>query len=198
MFSGIIQGIGTIIELKKDSDGVNINIDASTLESMPKQKVGDSIAVNGACLTITSHSHSSFSAEVSNTTLKLTNLSHLNVGSQVNLEPALTLQEAVNGHLVSGHVDHICHLEEIKTSGFSRRLTISIADELCQYAVARGSITLDGISLTINDIEGNKVSVTIIPHTWNHTIAHQWKVGTAINLEVDLIARYIERLCRKN
>lgn len=198
MFSGIIQSIGQVLEREQHSDGATIRINASELSSMPRHRLGDSIAVNGVCLTVTALTSSSFYAEISNTTLGITNLKYLQAQHYVNLESALTLNEAVNGHLVSGHVDHVGYLHSIEKNGFSRILTFMIDPGLSQYVIEKGSITLDGISLTVNAIDQNKVTVTIIPHTWTHTIAQYWEIDTEVNVEVDMIARYIHKLSTKS
>ena len=194
MFSGIIQGIGEVIALQKNDNGAKISLDIRHCQPNLSLQLGDSVAVNGVCLTVISYTANDFEAEISNTSLNLTNLQHIKVGSKLNLEPALTLKQAVNGHLVTGHVDAECCLNEVTESGFSRILSFSVPKGLSKYIVERGSVTLDGVSLTVNSVLADTFTVTIVPHTWQRTIAHQWQVGSKVNLEVDMIARYLERL----
>jgi riboflavin synthase len=194
MFSGIVKGIGTALSVQNNKNGIRVAFNTSLVKPKMELKLGDSVAVNGVCLTVIDFTNNSFEAEISNTTLELTNLQGLVVGSKVNLEPALRLNEAVNGHLVTGHIDATCCLKEVVESGFSRVLSFAVPESLSKYIVERGSVTLDGISLTVNSISSMVFKVTIIPHTWENTIANQWHIEEKINLEIDMMARYLERL----
>ncbi|MCL4119115.1 UNVERIFIED_CONTAM: hypothetical protein GTU68_003184 [Idotea baltica] len=157
-------------------------------------KLGDSIAVNGVCLTAVALTDSSFSADVSRETLSLTSLGDLSKGSQVNLEKALTLQTRLGGHLVSGHVDGMGEVVARRNDGRSEWFNIKAPDGLAKYIAAKGSITIDGVSLTVNRVDGVHFEINIVPHTIQETIIGNYQSGTKINLEVDVIARYLERL----
>jgi len=156
--------------------------------------LGDSIAVNGVCLTAIALSDSSFTADVSRETLSLTSLGALSQGSDVNLEKALTLQTRLGGHLVSGHVDGLGEIESRHNDGRSECFRIKAPDELAKYIAAKGSITIDGVSLTVNVVDGAFFEINIVPHTIQETIIGSYQAGTKINLEVDVVARYLERL----
>jgi len=157
-------------------------------------EVGESISVNGVCLTAVSLNDDGFDTDVSVETLDVTGLSGLNVGSTVNLEPAISLGERLGGHLVSGHVDCTGTVTSRADDARSVRLAIEIPREYARYVAKKGSVCVDGVSLTINEVSGNAFEVNIIPHTADVTILGDYKVGTVVNVEVDLLARYIERL----
>ena len=156
--------------------------------------LGDSIAVNGVCLTAVALGDSSFTADVSRETLSLTSFGDLSIGSAVNLEKALTLQTRLGGHLVSGHVDGLGEVESRRNDGRSEWFRIKAPDDLARYIAAKGSITIDGVSLTVNRVDGVFFEINIVPHTLQETIIGSYQAGTKINLEVDVIARYLERL----
>jgi riboflavin synthase len=156
--------------------------------------LGDSIAVNGVCLTAVALDSGSFSADVSRETLSLTSLGHLARGSKVNLEKALTLQTRLGGHLVSGHVDGLGEVISRHDDARSVRFSIRAPAQLAKYIAAKGSITMDGTSLTVNKVEGSTFELNIVPHTLQETIIADYRSGTPVNLEVDVIARYLERL----
>jgi riboflavin synthase len=161
-------------------------------------EVGESIAVNGVCLTAIALHEDSFETDVSVETLDVTALNKLTVGDAVNLEPALSLGERLGGHLVSGHVDCVGQVLQRDADARSVRLTLEIAAEYARYVAKKGSVTVDGVSLTVNEVSGARFEVNIIPHTAQATIIGDYVVGTTVNIEVDLLARYIERLLAKD
>ena len=193
MFTGIIVAVGKIIAIEKRAGDCRFTV---AVGSLPMQEValGDSIAVNGVCLTAVAFGDGLFSADVSNETLSRTTLASLHVGAPVNLELALTPTTRLGGHIVSGHVDGIGTVIEKKPDGRSYRFTVKAPDSLAKYIAEKGSITIDGISLTVNTVTGAVFQVNIVPHTLAQTTLGQTDVGTRVNLEVDLLARYLERL----
>lgn len=193
MFTGIIEATGTIQSLAPVGGDVRISVATGQLD-MGDVALGDSIAVNGVCLTAIKFSDSHFEADVSNETLACTSLGSLNSGSLVNLEKALLPTTRLGGHLVSGHVDGIGKVESLEEDGRSIRIRIRAPQELTRYIAAKGSICIDGISLTVNSIEGAVFSLNIVPHTMLETNLSQAGTGMVVNLEVDVIARYLERL----
>ncbi len=193
MFTGIIQAIGTVRDMQPKGGDLRLTIAVGKLD-MGDVALGDSIAVNGVCLTAIAFDSSSFSADVSRETLSLTSLGNLNRGSKVNLEKALTLQTRLGGHLVSGHVDGLGEIISRHEDARSVHFSVRTPDPLAKYIAAKGSITIDGTSLTVNRIDGNMFELNIVPHTLEETIIAGYQSGTKVNLEVDIIARYLERL----
>lgn len=193
MFTGIIQATGTIADLQEKGGDIAMAVNTGKLE-LSDVELGDSIAVNGVCLTVVEMTESSFTADVSRETLSLTSLAEISTGSKVNLEKALTLQTRLGGHLVSGHVDGLGEVLARKNDGRSEHFTIKVPDDLAKYIAAKGSITIDGVSLTVNRVDGSNFEINIVPHTLQETIIEQYQPGTKINLEVDVVARYLERL----
>ena len=193
MFTGIIQAVGTIQTLQEKGGDVALSVATAKLP-MTNVQLGDSIAVNGVCLTAVQLNERSFVADVSRETLSLTSLGNLTAGSHVNLERALTLQDHLGGHLVSGHVDGLGHVEARRNDGRSEWFQIRAPKELAKYIAAKGSITIDGVSLTVNRVDGCVFEINIVPHTLQETVIGGYQAGTAVNLEVDQIARYLERL----
>jgi len=193
MFTGIIQAIGRVERHEPDGGDLRLGIDCADLE-LKRVRIGDSIAVNGACLTAVELGKHSFVADVSQETLQCTSLGQLALGSPVNLETALTLETALGGHLVSGHVDGLASLLEMETDARSIRYRFEVEPALQHYIAVKGSVTLDGTSLTVNNVDANRFDVNIVPHTQQRTIFHTYQVGTQVNIEVDIIARYLERL----
>ena len=193
MFTGIIQAVGTIQTLQEKGGDVAISV-ATGKMPMGNVKLGDSIAVNGVCLTAVQLTDNSFVADVSRETLSLTSLGNLKTGSKVNLEQALTLQDHLGGHLVSGHVDGLGQVNARRDDGRSVWFQIRVPKELAKYVAAKGSITIDGVSLTVNRVDGCDFEINIVPHTLEETIIGGYQAGTAVNLEVDLVARYLERI----
>jgi riboflavin synthase len=197
MFTGIIKAMGTISAIEKRGGDVRLSVRS---DEMPfsSYEIGESIAVNGVCLTAIALHEDSFDTDVSVETLDVTALNGLAVGDAVNLEPALSLGERLGGHLVSGHVDCIGQVLQRSEDARSIRLTLEIAAEFARYVAKKGSVTIDGVSLTVNEVSGARFDVNIIPHTAQATIIGDYAVGTTVNIEVDLLARYIERLLAKD
>lgn len=193
MFTGIIQAIGSVAKLQNMGGDVRLSIHCPDL-NLSQVSLGDSIASNGVCLTAVEIGHQQFSADVSRESLAHTTIGKWQRGSLVNLELALTPQSFLGGHMVSGHVDGTGHISARQQDGRSVRFEIRCAPELHRYIAAKGSICVDGVSLTVNSIQQNSFSLNIVPHTLEKTALRQWRVGTLVNLEVDVIARYLERL----
>ncbi len=193
MFTGIIQAIGHIRKLEQKGGDVRLSLHTGNLELNDADQ-GDSIAVNGVCLTAIEYLDHGFVADVSSETLATTSLGFLQQGSQVNLEKALTLNTPLGGHIVSGHVDGLGTLVSEQNDGRSIRYEFSLPKELAHYIAEKGSVTIDGTSLTVNQVDGNQFGVNIVPHTRENTIFQNYKMNTQVNIEVDIIARYLERL----
>lgn len=196
MFTGIIEATGRIKFLTKDEGGVRLGIFSEKL-NFSDVVIGDSIAVSGACLTAIELGDSTFSADVSNETLQCTNLGSLDEGSLVNLEKSLKPESFLGGHIVSGHIDGLATLHSKDMDGDSLQLVFTAPVELAHYIVRKGSVCIDGISLTVNEVDGINFAVNIIPHTAAETTMCEFESGREINLEVDLISRYLERLLQK-
>ncbi|MEE9327533.1 MAG: riboflavin synthase [Cocleimonas sp.] len=193
MFTGIIQAIGKISDIQANDGDITLVVNTGKLD-MSDVELGDSIAVNGVCLTAVVLTETSFTADVSRETLSLTSLGDLGKSSSVNLEKALTLQTRLGGHMVSGHVDGMGEIVSRHNDGRSERFRIKASDELAKYIAAKGSITIDGVSLTVNVVDGSFFEINIVPHTIKETIIGAYQAGSKINLEVDVVARYLERL----
>lgn len=193
MFTGIIGAIGEVVGLQQRGGDVRLRIRTGKLD-LSDVAMGDSIAVNGVCLTAVELPGDGFVADVSRETLSLTSLGRLKPGSAVNLEKALTLATRLGGHLVSGHVDGLGTVIERHDDARSVRFTIEAPEELARYIAHKGSITVDGTSLTVNAVSGRRFELNIVPHTLQETIMDGYAPGWRVNLEVDLIARYLERL----
>ena len=195
MFTGIIEEMGAITVLKKTLLGTRLTILASAV--MGDLKIGDSVSVDGICLTVVSRSERDFSVEVSPETLSVTTLGNFAVGLPVNLERAMKLNERIGGHLVAGHVDGVGVIRSRRQDANAIVFTIEAPPEILRYCVAKGSITVDGISLTINDVSEKGFSVAIIPHTAKATTIGLKQVSDPVNLESDLIGKYVERLLQE-
>lgn len=197
MFTGIIRAKGTITALNRQGGDVRLTVSS---EGLPwsEYELGDSIAVNGVCLTAVALHAQGFDTDVSVETLNVTALGKLDVGSDVNLEPAISLGERLGGHLVSGHVDCVGKVTSRTVDARSVRLSVEIPREYAHYVAKKGSVCIDGVSLTINEVSGNCFELNIIPHTAAVTILDDYVVGTLVNVEVDLLARYLERLLSKD
>ncbi len=193
MFTGIVESLGSIVAVNSKGEDFCLQVQTGELD-MSDVKIGDSIAVNGVCLTAIKLGEKSFDADVSAETIRHTSLGNLKAGSKVNLEKALTPTSRLGGHLVSGHVDGLGKIIRSFDDGRAIRYVIEVPEELAKYIAAKGSICVDGISLTVNDVELNNFYLNIVPHTAERTTASQWKPGVEVNLEVDVIARYLERL----
>jgi riboflavin synthase len=196
MFTGIIEAIGSLKAINTQGDGARVIVDTGSLD-LSDVKLGDSIATNGICLTVVAFDNSSFSADVSSESLTRTGLAHYHVGDSVNLEKAMLPTTRFGGHMVSGHVDGVAEILAIEHKGNSIDYWIAMPGDLSAYIAEKGSITIDGTSLTVNSLAEDKFRLTIVPHTTQQTIIQHYQVGTKVNIEVDLIARYIERLLIK-
>ena len=193
MFTGIIQAKGSIHEVHSSEKGAVLVINSNGLD-LTDSNVGDSIAVNGVCLTATELKKNSFTADVSQETLSCTTFSELTKGQHVNLEKSLRLNQGIDGHLVSGHVDGIGEVDSVYTEGVSTRLKIKAISDLMKYIAKKGSICINGVSLTVNSVVGNIFDVNIIPHTFSATTLGSLNEKSKVNLEIDIIARHVEQL----
>lgn len=193
MFTGIVQAVGRLAATEPLGGDVRLHIDTAGL-GLDDVALGDSIAVAGVCLTAIAVEGSTFAADVSVETLTHTTLGRLNPGDPVNLEKALRLSDRLGGHLVSGHVDGVGHVVSVTPDARSQRWVFEAPAALARYIAAKGSICIDGTSLTVNEVDGPRFGVNLIPHTVEHTSFAQRRPGDAVNLEVDLVARYVERL----
>ena len=192
MFTGIIEEVGTIKQIARGAHSATLTIRAQTV--LEETKIGDSIAVNGICLTVTRLSSDGFSADVMHETLNRSALAQLSIGSAVNLERAMPANGRFGGHIVSGHVDGIGYIAQIRRDDTAIWYTIHADPTLLRYVVKKGSITIDGISLTVAALDRKGFSVSTIPHTVSQTNLQQRREGDAVNLETDIIGKYIERL----
>lgn len=193
MFTGIIQALGRVQELTRHGTDARVRIAAGKLD-LGAVSVGDSIAVSGVCLTAVALHNEGFSADVSAETLGCTTFAALQVGDRVNLEKALTLATPLGGHLVSGHVDGVAEVKTRAPAGQSVRYVVEVPRPLAKYIAAKGSVCIDGVSLTVNTVQGEAFEVNIVPHTLQETTLGALAVGSQVNVEVDLMARYVERL----
>ena len=193
MFTGIIAAVGTVAELEPVGQAMRLRINAGGLD-LSDVALGDSIAVAGPCLTVVAFDANSFEVDVSDETLNCTSLGQLRAGDSVNLEKALRLDSRLGGHLVSGHIDGIGTLRALEARGEYLGLAIAAPRELARYLAFKGSVCLDGVSLTVNTVDDDSFEVLTIPHTLERTTLGHLTVGKVVNIEVDLIARYIERL----
>jgi riboflavin synthase len=197
MFTGIIQALGKVQELARQGPDARLRIATGKLD-LAAVRVGDSIAVNGVCLTVVTLHKEGFSADVSAETLGCTTFAALQVGDPVNLEKSLTLTTPLGGHLVSGHVDGVAEVKLRTPMGQSLRFMLEVPAPLPKYIAAKGSICVDGVSLTVNTVQGQRFEVNIVPHTLQETTLGTYEVGRRVNIEVDLMARYVERLLAKD
>ena len=193
MFTGIIEALGEIKRIEQQQGDVRLTVATANLDLSDAQ-LGDSIAVNGVCLTAIELTKGQFVADVSNETLSATTMGNVKAGTVVNLECALQAQTRLGGHMVSGHVDGVGQVIERKNDARSIRFSFSMPKQLARYVAQKGSICIDGISLTVNTVDDSSFSVNIVPHTLEMTTLGQRQVGDSVNLEVDVIARYLERL----
>lgn len=192
MFTGIIQAIGCVESVRSVNGDLRLSVNAEW--DWSDVCLGDSIATNGACLTVVKQLKQGFEADVSAETLQMTTLSSWKKGQRVNLEKALTLHTRLGGHLVSGHVDGVGQVVSRKPDARSERFRIKAPSDLAKYIAHKGSITVDGVSLTVNAVDGDEFELNIVPHTLQHTVMESYRPATKVNLEVDVIARYLERL----
>ena len=196
MFTGIVSSIGTLVTAEHRGGDRRLTIEAGP-GFLRGVKLGDSIACSGVCLTVARLRGRRFDADVSIETLTTTTARSWHAGTALNLERALTLAQPLGGHLVSGHVDGVGRLAERRTEGRSARLRFTVPRELSRYIARKGSVCVDGVSLTVNAVGGGGFGVNIVPHTLRHTTLGRLKPGDPVNLEVDLLARYLERLIKK-
>lgn len=193
MFTGIIEAVGEIAAMTPRGGDVRLLVKTGKLD-LSDVKLGDSIAVNGVCLTAVELPGDGFWADVSRETLQRTAFADFKNGSRVNLEKALMPTSRLGGHLVSGHVDGVGHIISREDNARAIQFRIAAPKELARYIAFKGSITVDGVSLTVNEVDGNEFELTIVPHTLSETIMNEYRSGRAVNLEVDQVARYLERL----
>ncbi|HEY9034327.1 MAG TPA: riboflavin synthase [Pseudomonadales bacterium] len=193
MFTGIIEALGTITAREAKGGDCRLQVASDTLD-FADVKLGDSIATNGVCLTVTGLEGQRYWADVSNETLRLSTLADIQPGDRVNLEKAMQAGGRFGGHIVSGHVDGIGQVARLLNDGRSIKMRIDAPEALRRYIAHKGSITVDGISLTVNELEGNGFWLNIVPHTAQQTVIAGYRVGSRVNLEVDVIARYLEQL----
>ncbi len=193
MFTGIIQAVGKIEALTPQGGDLRLSIDTGALP-LQDVKAGDSICVSGCCLTVIARRERGFDADVSKETLSLTTLGSLIAGSPVNLEKSLTMATPLGGHIVSGHVDGLGTIRSRREDARSVRFDIQVPADIKKYIAHKGSVTVDGVSLTVNKVQDDVFDVNIIHHTMAHTIFGQYQHGSRVNLEVDVVARYVERM----
>ena len=191
MFTGIIEEIGTVKSFKINSENAEITVECSKV--LDETKIGDSISINGVCQTVVSITENTFIADVSKETLSVTNFSEIKSGDKVNLERALTLNERIGGHIVSGHVDNVAKFISSEKLNDFYNMSFEINKETARYVIKKGSITLNGISLTVADISENLIKVAVIPHTFENTNLSDLKSGQSVNVETDVFAKYIEK-----
>jgi len=193
LFTGIIETTGKVTAIRDSGGDWRLTISSATLD-FGDVRLGDSIAVSGVCLTVVKQGKDSFVADVSRETLDCTTVHTWQLGEVVNLEKALMPQSRLGGHIVSGHVDGVGELLARKPDGRSERLHFKVPADLARYIAHKGSVCIDGVSLTVNEVEGSEFGVNIIPHTAERTTMHLYKPGRKVNIEVDVISRYLERL----
>lgn len=192
MFTGIIEEMGEVKALRREGGSARLTLSASAV--LEETVLGDSICVNGVCLTVVDKGNREFSADVAAETLKVTNLGELRVGQVVNLERALRMSARIGGHLVTGHVDTVGRIREKRQEGNSWRYSIEMPSDALRYIIKKGSVAMDGISLTVADVSESGFSVAVIPHTAKVTTLGIKSVGDSVNLETDIIGKYVERL----
>ncbi|MGM9519154.1 MAG: riboflavin synthase [Phascolarctobacterium sp.] len=196
MFTGLVAELGTVQRLARQGNSYHLTVGAKkVLENL---KIGDSVAVNGACLTVVRMDDSGFTADVMPETVRLTNIGSLQPGSKVNLERTLRLCDGLDGHIVSGHVEGLGTISEQRPEGIAVVVTISTPPELLKYIIKKGSIAIDGISLTVTEVTDTSFSVSLIPHTAKETTLGFKKVGDSVNLETDILGKYVERMLTWN
>lgn len=193
MFTGIVQDVGRIAALEARGGDLRVTVEVDRL-SLARTRPGDSIAVAGVCLTVLDLTGRTFAADVSNETRSLTTFGDFVVGARVNLEPALRAGDALGGHLVSGHVDGLGTVLDLGGDARSMRVRFRAPNALARYLARKGSVTIDGVSLTVNEVEGEVFGVNLIPHTWSVTTLGELVPARRVNLEIDQVARYVERL----
>ena len=197
MFSGLVKGIGRVATRASQDADARFVIELGSAAMAPLA-VGGSVAVNGVCLTAVAVTPKSFTVDVSAATLAVTTLGRLAAGARVNLEPPLRAGDPLDGHIVTGHVDGVGEVVGVAPAGVSTRLVVASPAPLARFLAAKGSVAIDGVSLTINAVNGRELEVNVIPHTQSVTVLGEYRSGTAVNIEVDMLARYLERLLQAN
>ena len=193
MFTGIIEALGSLRKIERKGNDIRLTVASGKLD-LSDVKLGDSIATNGVCLTVVQCLADGYVADVSAETVALTGFAHYKVGQKVNLEKAVTATTRLGGHMVSGHVDGIAKVDACEHRGQAIEFWLTAPATLAKYIAHKGSITIDGVSLTVNEVKANSFRLTIVPHTASETTLINLKAGDSVNIEVDLIARYLERL----
>jgi riboflavin synthase len=194
VFTGLVADLGQVVEIEHSADGVRLRV---STQLAPQIGEGDSVSVNGVCLTATAIEDSVFSTDVMNETLKLTSLAEVSEGAPVNLELAMSPADRFGGHIVQGHVDGVGRVSRVVPDGFSSRVTIEAPEQVLRYIVHKGSITVDGISLTVAELGDRSFTVSLIPETLERTNLGAAETGMTVNLEVDVLAKYVERLINR-
>ena len=194
MFTGLVADLGEVVGIEHSPDGVRLHV---ATELGPQISEGDSVSVNGVCLTATAIDGKLFSTDVMNETLRLTSLAEISEGTAVNLELAMSPSDRFGGHIVQGHVDGVGRVTAVTPDGFSRRVAIEGPEQVMRYVVHKGSITVDGISLTVAETDGRSFTVSLIPETLERTNLGAAETGATVNLEVDVVAKYVERLINR-
>jgi riboflavin synthase len=194
MFTGLVQGLGRIGAIERSSDGARVIIETPLVSEL---HAGDSIAVNGVCLSATALENGSFAADAMNETLSRTSLGDLEPGAEVNLELPLRAGDRMGGHVVQGHVDGIGEIVDVADDGFARRIRIEAPPGLLRYVIEKGSIAVDGVSLTVAELDSRSFTVSLIPETLQRTNLGHARAGDRVNLEVDVLAKYVEKLIRR-
>jgi len=193
MFTGIIESVGTLRKIERLGDDIRLNVASGKLD-LGDVRLGDSIATNGVCLTVVECLSDGYVADISAETVSLTGFAKYQVGTKVNLEKAVTPTTRLGGHMVSGHVDGVASVDDRQFRGKAIEFWLTAPQSLARYIAHKGSITIDGVSLTVNEVKDNRFRLTIVPHTAGETTLVDLKAGDAVNIEVDLIARHLERL----
>lgn len=196
MFTGIIEEIGTVQSFNLHQNNAELTVECSKI--LKDTKLGDSISVNGVCQTVVKKSANSFTAEVSDETLKVTNFFQIKSGDKVNLERAMTLTERMGGHVVQGHVDNIAKLISITQKNNFYNMKFELKPELSKHVIKKGSIAINGISLTVADIQENIITIAVIPHTFENTNLSMLSIGQNVNIETDIFAKYVEKILFNN
>ena len=196
MFTGLVAELGTVQRLARQGSSYHLTVGAKKV--LTNLKIGDSVAVNGACLTVVRMDEGGFTADVMPETVRLTNIGSLQPGSKVNLERTLRLCDGLDGHIVSGHVEGLGTISEQRPEGIAVVVTIATPPELLKYIIKKGSIAIDGISLTVTEVTDTSFSVSLIPHTAKETTLGFKKVGDSVNLETDILGKYVERMLTWN
>jgi riboflavin synthase len=191
VFTGLIEDVGTVVSVESGGDGARLQVETRLAEEL---STGDSVAVNGACLTAVSVDDGGFETDAMNQTLKVTALGDLEAGANVNLELAMKASDRLGGHIVQGHVDGVGEVLAVEDDGFARRLRVKLPEELTRYVIDKGSIALDGVSLTVAELGEGWLEVSLIPETLERTTFGHVEVGRSVNVECDVVARYVERL----